>query len=85
MVWLLNLNTSGIKKAFYNGTRITIASCKLQDFLDLLTARFKVIYREIDSMVYFNIVKLLHVQYDKSLTLFERSELNKVVKVLKVS
>lgn len=81
----MNLNTSGIKKGFYNGTRITIASCKLQGFLDLLTVRFGVIYRKIDLMVCFNIVKLLHVQYDESRTLFERSELNKVVKVLKVS
>lgn len=34
-------------------------------------------------MVYFNIVKQLHVQYE-SLTLFDQSESSKLVKVLKV-
>lgn len=44
----MNLNTSGIKKASYSVTRMMIASCKLQGFLDLLTVRFEVAYRKID-------------------------------------
>lgn len=66
-------------------TRMMNASCKLQGFLDVLTARFEVAYRKIDLMVYFNIVKLLHVRYNDSLTLFDRSEPRKLVKVFKVS
>lgn len=81
----MNLNTSGIKKASYSDTRMMIASCKLQGFLHLLTVRFEVAYRKIDLMVHFNIVKLLHVLYNESLTLFDRSESSKLVKVLKVS
>lgn len=80
----MNLNTSGIKKASYSVTRMMVAICKLQGFLDLLTVCFEVAYRKIDLMVHFNIVKLLHVLYNESLTLFDRSESSKLVKVLKV-
>jgi len=81
----MNLNTSGIKKASYSVSRMMIARWKLQGFLDLLTVHFEVAYRKIDLMVYFNIVKLLHVRYNESLTLFDRNESSKLIKALKVS
>lgn len=62
-----------------------IASCELQGFLDLLTVHFEVAYRKIDWMAYFNILKLLNVRHNESLTLFDRSESSKLVEVLKVS
>lgn len=62
-----------------------IASCELQGVFELLTVRFEVAYRKIDLVVYFNILKLLNVRHNESLTLFDRSESSKLVKVLKVS
>lgn len=85
MFWLINLSTNGIKKASYSVTRMMTASRKLQGFLHLLAVCFKVAYRKIDSIVYFNVVKLLHVKYNESLILFDRSESSKLGKVLKVS
>lgn len=46
----MNLNTSGVMKTSYCVTRMMIADCKLQRYLDLPTVCLEVSYRRLSAV-----------------------------------